>query len=138
MGPALLVLLLCAGCEVTPTNPFVGTWFGHGELTEPDTPGAGQTTVTMLDDAITYLEDMTFALAQDFRMTVDGTLIMHAYQKGTGTYAYDAGTLTMTFDASSDPGLNDDTPSYEFSADGLTCTIQPTTLSFPLVFEKVP
>jgi hypothetical protein len=45
--------------------------------------------------------------------------------------------LTMTFDATSDAGLNGDTPSYTMSADGMSCTIQPTTLAFPLVFERV-
>jgi hypothetical protein len=136
--PILLVLLACLGCEPVPTNPFVGTWFGHGEETQLDTPSDGQTTLITFDDVVTYQADMTFALAQDFRVTVDGTETMHAFQKGTGTYGYEAGTLTMTFDDTSDPGLNDDAPSYEFSPDGLTCTIQPTTITFPLVFDKVP
>jgi hypothetical protein len=134
---AVLTLLLAAGCsQLCDTNPFVGTWIGHGELTEADTPSAGHTTVTTLDDVITFGADMTFSLSQGFRQTVDESLTMDAFQKGTGTYLYDAATLTMTFSATSDPGLNDDTPTYSFSKDGKTCTIQPTTLTFPLVFAK--
>jgi hypothetical protein len=37
----------------------------------------------------------------------------------------------------SDPTLSNDTPAYTFSGDKKTCTIQPTNITFPLVFEKV-
>jgi hypothetical protein len=43
----------------------------------------------------------------------------------------------MTFDPTSDPGLNSDTPSYAFSELWQTVSIQPTTLDFPLVFTRL-
>jgi hypothetical protein len=140
---AFLVLSLCIGCDgaTLNPNPFAGTWLGHGELTETDKPIAGQTTVTTIDDVITFNADMTFSLDQGYRQTVDGVLAMSAYQKGAGTYAYagdTTGILTMTFGTPSDPSLSNDTPACTFSGDKKTCTIQPTNITFPLVFEKVP
>jgi hypothetical protein len=131
-------LLLLAGCDALfHPNPFVGTWIGYGELVEEDTPGDGDTRVTALDDVVTFHDDMTFELGQGLRQSVNGVITLTMYQKGTGTYDYTEAELTMMFDASSDPGLDDDTPSYVFSNGDDTCTIQPTTLTFPLVFERV-
>jgi hypothetical protein len=134
----LLVLSSCclAGCNVPgSSNPFVGTWIGHGEKTELNTP-PGQTTVSTIDDIVVFGADMTFSLKQGYRQTVDGVLqLPTAYQLGTGTYSYDATYLTMTFDPTSDPGLNSSSPTYVFT-DGDTCTIEPPGV-FPIVFERV-
>jgi hypothetical protein len=140
----LLVLALCAGCEqpgqTTDTNPFAGAWIGHGEVTQTDTPSAGHTTIFSIDDVITFRADKTFALDQVVHQFVDGLLTLSAFQRGGGAYSYtagDAGILTMDFDASSDPGLTDGTPSFTFSADHRACTIQPPTVPFPLEFQKM-
>jgi hypothetical protein len=138
-----LVFLLCAvfflaGCDALfHPNRFVGTWIGYGELVEEDTPDPGDTTLTSLDDVVTFNDDMTFELGQGFQQSENDVITLSVYQKGTGTYAYTETELTMTFDPTSDPGLNSDTPSYAFSDDDDTCTIQPTTLAFPIVFERV-
>jgi hypothetical protein len=135
----LSALLLLAGCDALfRPNPFVGTWIGYGELVEENTPAEGVTRVTSLDDVVTFLDDMTFVLGQGLQQSENGVITLSMYQKGTGTYDYTETELAMTFDASSDPGLDDDTPSYVFSNGDDTCTIQPTTISFPLVFERVP
>ena len=134
----LSVLFLLAGCDAFfHPNPFVGTWIGYGELVEADTPNPDDIQVTSLDDVVTFHDDMTFELGQGFHQTVNGVYTFSAYQKGAGTYGYTEAELTMTFAASSDPGLDDDTPSYAFSNGDDTCTIQPTTLTFPIVFERV-
>jgi hypothetical protein len=133
----LLSLCLVAGCDLFPkSNPFVGTWIGHGELTQQNTPGAGQTQVTTIDDIIEFRTDMTFSIRQGFRQTVNGAITASLFQVGTGKYSYSDTTITMTFDATSDPGLNNDTPAYSFSTDRKTCTIQPTSLTFPLILDK--
>lgn len=133
----VLTLFVIAGCDwFGNPNPFVGTWIGHGELTEQDTPSAGQTQVISIDDVMEFREDMTFSIRQGFRMTVDAVVTMSAFQVGTGSYSYDGTSMTMTFDATSDPGLSDDTPTYSFSEDGQTCTVQPTSLTFPLILER--
>jgi hypothetical protein len=80
---------------------------------------------------------MTFSMTQAFWVGVDGVVAMNACQKGTGTYSFTEDTLTMTFDPTSDPGLNSDTPSYAFSELWQTVSIQPTTLDFPLVFTRL-
>jgi len=71
-----------------------------------------------LYDTNPFRADMSFSLSQGFRRIVDGSLTMAVFQKGTGTHSYNDAVPTMTFDATSDPGLNDDTPTYSFSKDG--------------------
>ncbi len=133
----LFAPLFLAGCQwFGNPNPFVGTWIGHGELTEQDTPTAGQTRVTTIDDVIEFTEGMTFTLHQGYRQTVDSVLAASAFQVGTGTYSYDESSLIMTFDATSDASLSDGTMPYELSQDRKTLTIEPATLTFSLTFER--
>ncbi len=135
-----LVLVLLAGCQLSSVNRFVGTWIGHGEQTQADTPSVGQTTVTTIDDLIVFNADMTFTLQQGYWVQVDTAAPASAFQKGTGTYSYtgvDAGGLVMSFDPTSDPGLNGATVTYSFSGGWNTVTIQPPPPSMAIVFEKV-
>jgi hypothetical protein len=71
---------------------------------------------------------------------VDGHLTLYAYQRGAGTYTVsgeDTGTLAMTFDDSSDPGLEDDEMAFSFSEDHQQVTIDPTNIDFLLCFDRV-
>ncbi len=136
----LVIALLFAGCQMSVVNRFVGTWIGHGEQTQADTPTAGQTTVTTIDDVIVFNADMTFTLQQGYWQQVDTGMPASAFQKGTGTYSFtgvDAGNLVMSFDPTSDPGLNGATVTYSFSGGWNTVTIQPSPSSMAIVFEKV-
>jgi hypothetical protein len=138
--PVLLLsaLLALAGCDALfHPNHFVGTWIGHGELVEADTPNPGDTTETTIDDVVIFSEDLTFEIQQGYQQVVNDVVSASLFQMGTGTYAYTETVLTMSFNPTSDPGLNSDTPAYAFSDGNDTCTIQPTTLAFPIVFQRV-
>lgn len=136
--PLLSALLALAGCDALfHPNLFVGTWIGHGELTQADTPGIGDTTVTTIDDVVIFGVDMSFEIRQGYQQLINDAVDASMFQVGTGSYAYTEIELTMTFDPTSDPGLNDNTPAYTFSDGNDTCTIQPTTLAFPIVFQRV-
>jgi hypothetical protein len=115
----------------------LGTWIGHGEETQDDTPDPGDTTVLSIDDVVIFADDMSFEIQQGYRQVVNDAVSLSLFQMGTGTYAYTETELTMTFDPTSDAGLNDDTPTYAFSDGNDTCTIQPTTLTFPIVHQRV-
>ncbi len=134
----LSAVLLLAGCDALfHPNHFAGTWIGHGEMTQTATPGPDDTTVTTIDDLVIFNEDLTFELQQGFQQVLNDGVPSSLFQMGTGTYAYTETDLTMTFDPASDPGLNSATSTYAFSNGDDTCTIQPPTLEFPIVFQRV-
>jgi hypothetical protein len=139
LAPVVLALLLFAGCKLFYDNyDFVGTWIGYGEWTDPATPYNFYT----INDTVTFDLNGTFTIDQIFRAYDDaGLLIFDAFQRGAGTYTVtgdSSGTLSMTFDdASHGNGLTDDAMPFTFSEDRHQVTIEPTTIEFPLYFNRV-